>query len=248
MHDCKKMEILIIDYFDGKLNREKLELLRRHLDECDECRTLFESMREVLKAEKSLDSTIPADLHEQVMRSVRWDARVHRLRSRSTRNGVIAAACAVLIIGGAMFGISHMGARSANDAADTAAPEESVEDSYDYKSDAGDVVAEDDSMLDAGTTNGFDQEADQSVSIDVVLENLDPSRSYTFVAGVDTFDYGQYHEQLLDLYELHGWTVIEMDCALYEKLVDNGVLTGIEEYQTDTMSDAESDRVLLILR
>lgn len=51
---CKEAEVLIMEYFDGGLIQEKIDMLFEHLSDCPSCKEEFESMEAVLEAVESL--------------------------------------------------------------------------------------------------------------------------------------------------------------------------------------------------
>ncbi len=79
---CNEAELLIMEYFDGGLMKEKLDLLVAHFSECEACKLEFESMKTVLEAVESLPELEPGENFTQnVMKKVEkkgWQLRTER--------------------------------------------------------------------------------------------------------------------------------------------------------------------------
>lgn len=79
---CNEAELLIMEYFDGGLMKEKLDLLVAHFSECEACKLEFESMKSVLEAVESLPELEPDENFTQsVMKKVEkkgWQLRTER--------------------------------------------------------------------------------------------------------------------------------------------------------------------------
>lgn len=82
---CNEAEVLIMEYFDGGLKKEKLDLLLEHFKECEECEIEFNALREVIDAVEALPELEPAlDFTKNVMITVeqkRWKLRSDRYLS-----------------------------------------------------------------------------------------------------------------------------------------------------------------------
>ena len=57
-------------YLDGELEAAEAEKVEKHIENCPECRELFDRLSSVSEEVKGLGVEIPADLHSQIMRSV----------------------------------------------------------------------------------------------------------------------------------------------------------------------------------
>lgn len=56
---CNEIEILIMEYFDGALKKERLDNLLEHFSQCKTCEEEFNSMKAVLEAVESLPQLEP---------------------------------------------------------------------------------------------------------------------------------------------------------------------------------------------
>lgn len=85
MMRCDEAELLIMEYFDGGLKKEKLDLLLGHFLECPECEREFNALREVIEAVEELPEMEPAeDFTKNVMITVeqkKWRLRSERYLS-----------------------------------------------------------------------------------------------------------------------------------------------------------------------
>jgi len=82
---CNEAEVLIMEYFDGGLKKEKLDILLEHFKECEACELEFNALREVIDAVEALPELEPApSFTKNVMISVEqksWKLRSERYLS-----------------------------------------------------------------------------------------------------------------------------------------------------------------------
>ncbi len=124
MSDCEKYEALMERVIGGEPFRERASLLR-HLDECQECRDLFEFHDWLAKSAPGLDEPDAEDLaavRRRVLREIvalepslasRAPARIAWWPVRFSSPGFLAAAAAVLLVAGFLIGRLALPAGSA---------------------------------------------------------------------------------------------------------------------------------------
>ena len=132
---CEYYQELISACLDRELSEAEASALRSHLRTCAECRALMASFASLSELMDMDAAEPPAALAEGVMERIRaWEqsrteqpertesvpgpvpisrARGARKTSR-LRTSLVAAACAVLVLGGAWYGLNHAGGGSAS--------------------------------------------------------------------------------------------------------------------------------------
>lgn len=69
---CSEIEMLMMEYFDGTLKKNKLDIMKDHLASCEECRTEFSSLERVLKSVEELPLVEPkTDFTMNVMSKIK---------------------------------------------------------------------------------------------------------------------------------------------------------------------------------
>lgn len=120
MADCEKYEKDFIDYLDGTLDGERLEMFVKHLRSCAVCSHRLETMRVLLEETANLSVEVPDGLHDQIIRCVRHEQKRRGLLRFTSRRTVAAAAAVVLIGAASVYGVAHTkyfaGADTAGDA------------------------------------------------------------------------------------------------------------------------------------
>lgn len=105
MSDCSVYQELISRMVDDELSEPEREDLQRHMDGCEQCRSLWSVFSGVSEALSSELEEAPEGLRENVMAQLRRDdikkKNTARL-SKPVRNILAAAACMVLLVGAAM--------------------------------------------------------------------------------------------------------------------------------------------------
>ncbi len=99
MDNCTQMQELISRLLDKDLSREERETLRRHLEDCPECRTMYEAFSAVSGALREDLSEPPESIRENVMSQLRREQMVRRSR-RPWRTALTAAAAVLLMVAG----------------------------------------------------------------------------------------------------------------------------------------------------
>lgn len=270
MQECEKMQDRMLAYFDGKLDADQTRALKRHLETCAQCRSLFEGMEALMKAEKALPKDTPAGLHEQIMAAVRWDARLTRLRTRSRRKAWVAAACACLVLVGAgTLSLLRMGAgatKSACDengsgyASDMAAPEsvesasqDSVfEGAYDDADMPDGSAPEEDEDTDASNNVGASGDEMKSEpenlpdeTLDAILASLQIEAAEVDPAVCTAQDLAALEAASgVQALEAEGYQTLLLDAQTFDAMLAQGLLSAAGESRPDGGSAA---RVLVIL-
>lgn len=75
MNNCSKYIEQMNMYLDGELKGSKISELLEHIDRCPNCKKRFESLKIISFQTREMEVSIPADLHESIMRNVRSNAR-----------------------------------------------------------------------------------------------------------------------------------------------------------------------------
>ncbi len=69
---CYEIELLMMEYFDGTLKKDKLDIMKNHLTECEACRTEFISLEKAMLAVENLPLIEPMpDFTAKVMSKVK---------------------------------------------------------------------------------------------------------------------------------------------------------------------------------
>jgi hypothetical protein len=265
MHNCEKIQDLMLDYFDGKLDADQIKALNRHLETCAQCRDLFEGMEALMNAEKSLPRDTPPDLHEQIMGAVHWDMRLERLRTRSRRRAWIAAACACLVLFGAgTLSLLRIGGMksdsSANGTASDAAAPESNEfimqdeayndtDGAGVPQDNGDAGADGDAVPEDDQKSETVEDAAEKQTLDAVVSALQPADGYARIVLCDVQDPAALEEASgVQIVEIEGYEALVLGKDVFDTLLAREILSGTEDYKPDLQLDLHGTQVLVILR
>ena len=96
MDNCTQMQELISRMLDEELSRDEREALRRHLEDCPDCRTMYEAFSAVSGELREDLVEPPESIRENVMSELRREQMVKRNR-RSWRTALAAAAAALLV-------------------------------------------------------------------------------------------------------------------------------------------------------
>lgn len=267
MGECERIQDRMLDYFDGKLDADQVRAMKRHLESCEACRTLFEDMEALLQAEKTLPNEIPADLHEQIMGAVRWDARLARLRARARRRAWVAAACACLILFGAgTVSVLRLGAAESQDNAsemitsDSAAPEFNQSATQDTESDSPDsgeesngATPQEDGDMESATQDDADGTKSEmelfEQDLDAIVTAFEADTEYACIVLCDTPDLGDLKAVCGEpAVQVEGFSVFVLEADIFETLLAQEMLLDIQYYETDGQSYEEGAQVLVVLR
>ena len=96
MDNCTQMQELISRMLDEELSRDEREALRRHLEDCPDCRTMYEAFSAVSGELREDLVEPPESIRENVMSELRREQMVKRNR-RSWRTALAAVAAALLV-------------------------------------------------------------------------------------------------------------------------------------------------------
>lgn len=102
--ECKQIEVLLIDYADGKLTPEQVQEVEKHLESCASCRKELENTRFLMKELGSVEEELPpATLRERFLEELEQAKAEEKQKTRSITIGLqpmrIAASVALLICG-----------------------------------------------------------------------------------------------------------------------------------------------------
>lgn len=110
---CADMAEDISAYLDGELNEEKAAHLRKHLQKCESCASLYNDLKDISKNISGMGIEYPAELHSSIMNRVEEEKRAERkegisFSAKVRRWGMIfgASAAAVIclaVLGGPIF-------------------------------------------------------------------------------------------------------------------------------------------------
>lgn len=78
MSKCDKRIQEIADYIDGELDSEVCEKLEKHLDECENCRLMVDSMKQTVQlCRDGHCEDLPEDIAEKLNESIRkrWEKK-----------------------------------------------------------------------------------------------------------------------------------------------------------------------------
>ena len=94
-------------YYDGELSAAESENIKKHIEECDECRAFYEDLARISGASEKAE--IPPELHASIMRAVNGEKRrkpIFNVRRISALCGAgIAAMLCISLISGPFFGV-----------------------------------------------------------------------------------------------------------------------------------------------
>lgn len=99
MNNCQDYIIKMNQYLDGELPVDEISDLLRHMDECEECRKKYESLKIVAFETRHLRAESPRQLHANIMNAIARERPIRRMR-RLNRLGQLAAlaACGALLL------------------------------------------------------------------------------------------------------------------------------------------------------
>lgn len=103
-------------YFDGELDESSAEKLKAHLSSCENCRAIYESLKELSLEIKEAADEPPSDLHQRIMQKINAEAsvsqksggRVLDLNKKLRRSGMwigagVAAVICLAVLGSPIF-------------------------------------------------------------------------------------------------------------------------------------------------
>ncbi|MFK7782817.1 HEAT repeat domain-containing protein [Psychroserpens sp.] len=59
--DCKNIEQYIVDYLDKQLSEEKSQNIKKHIDSCHNCKTIYDETKALFLAFDSVEEEVPSD-------------------------------------------------------------------------------------------------------------------------------------------------------------------------------------------
>lgn len=133
--NCEQMNELLSAWLDGELSESERRQMQAHLEQCAQCRALFEQLQALHTSFSDLEEIpAPEGFAQRVMEQVEKETKpkvVHLFKRPQMRSFAALAACAVLFVGFgrvAMHGKAEEGAapETANFAADYAGAPESA--------------------------------------------------------------------------------------------------------------------------
>ena len=118
---CKKARRMISDYIDGYLNEEKKAALRRHLEDCSECKGVLEDFKSITEKAHNLEQVSPSVQTWLRIRSrIRKEAKTAQVPALEKRKGfgfltfqprmkhaLIAALLIAIVTGGVILGLRY---------------------------------------------------------------------------------------------------------------------------------------------
>jgi len=103
MNNCSKYIEQMNMYLDGELKGSKISELLEHIERCPNCKKRFESLKIISFQTREMEVSIPEDLHENIMRNVRSNARPAKrkigMQKIMSFAAVAAAVFAILVSG-----------------------------------------------------------------------------------------------------------------------------------------------------
>lgn len=150
--ECTVLLEALSAYLDGELDAEEAEKIKTHMDNCAECRAVYERLAALSDDIGSVETEAPEDLHQRIMTAVRSTGKVKKkatLQSRLRRCGLwigagVAAMLCLVLIGSPIFnggmGMDLMGGINKAACADEAEAAYDVAIAEVYSSDGGSVV------------------------------------------------------------------------------------------------------------
>lgn len=161
--NCEQMTVLLSAWLDGELSREEEVQMQAHLEQCAECRALFEQLQALHTSFSELEElSAPEGFAQGVMDLVRAEEApkvVPLFKRPAVRSAVGLAACALLCVGVVRMAFNGGFGSSTMDAApECAAPEAAAYDMETYDLPA---QAEEYSLIAAsGAESGMEMGAD----------------------------------------------------------------------------------------
>ena len=121
MNNCTKYIEQMNMYLDGELKGSNISELLDHIERCSNCKKRFESLKIISFQAREMEVNVPLDLHENIMRNVRTNARPAKkqINFRKLSKLVSMAAVVMLIIAGVYVSFTTdfiFGAKSAEEA------------------------------------------------------------------------------------------------------------------------------------
>jgi anti-sigma factor (TIGR02949 family) len=76
--DCRKLLGSLSEYVDGELSGELCEILERHMEDCEDCRIVVDTLRKtVYLYRKTAESQeIPLDMRQRLFKTLDLEANV----------------------------------------------------------------------------------------------------------------------------------------------------------------------------
>lgn len=107
--ECGEFLESLSAYLDGELTAGEAEKIRSHIDNCAECRAVYERLAALSADIKSIETEIPEELHGRIMNAVKGAGKKKStLQSRLRRYGLwigagVAAMLCLVLIGSPIF-------------------------------------------------------------------------------------------------------------------------------------------------
>ena len=96
---CEQVSELISEYIDGELDDATAAAVASHIDNCDDCRRLYDEISAVCRAVHNIGEVqVPDGLHERIMTTIRTQKRATRRRRTITYLGIGVAAMLCLSV------------------------------------------------------------------------------------------------------------------------------------------------------
>lgn len=102
--NCEKSREKISAYFDNELSEVEISELNEHIHECERCKKLFDSYKELLPCVKNTEDNLPDDFKVKIPHKNIFTV----LRGREGIASVIAAAVALIIFAGGISDDKYM--------------------------------------------------------------------------------------------------------------------------------------------
>ncbi|MCQ2421233.1 MAG: zf-HC2 domain-containing protein [Clostridia bacterium] len=96
--NCEKMMELMSEKLDGCISPEDEKILTDHLDKCESCRALYETLSNLDDAVRDCQMEPPAALHDGVMEAIRQEKNGKTSRKTWSLVAAIAAVAAAFVI------------------------------------------------------------------------------------------------------------------------------------------------------
>lgn len=99
MSNCQDYIIKMNQYLDGELPVDEISELLRHMEECEECRKVYENLKIVAFETRHLRADAPRQLHANIMNAIARERPMRRMRRLNRLSHLAAlAACGALLI------------------------------------------------------------------------------------------------------------------------------------------------------
>ena len=186
--DCEQIYVLLSAKLDGALTASEEEQLNAHLENCADCRRLYEAMFEIEKQTKALAQPAPEGLKRGVLYRIRQEsgkgAKKRRFFGAGTGLGAIAAAL-VLLLG---TGVIHLPKHAVQTDRAAAVTKNAYSEEYvDLPVDSPSEALPDNWFLDSKTlNNGLSEGSKGALGNDI---SLVPDRTATEPGETKTADY-----------------------------------------------------------